>query len=464
MRLCLVLLALQFQAPATPTIDALIKEIEAVRAALTPPAPAPATVIVTTAAELQAALDGPAVVVQVQPGTYSGNFTVKAKPTITRVQGLTVTGRAAPGLAYPKLTAKDPATPVLNALPGAHDYTFVGVEFTGAAIDHDTIVIGPIDQTDAATMPQRVTFDQCYIHGVNGKGHRGVMMNAVAVTISRSYLAEFVEQGRDSQGIGSDFGGPYTIVDNYVEASGENIMFGGTDPKIVNASPGPALVSGNLLFKPPSWKTLYPGSVKNLFEIKNGHDITVTRNVLDGVWTDGQAGSALLVTVRNQDGGCPWCTVTNVTVSCNEFRNVSNYAVNILGTDNQHPSGIADKLTIATNLFPAGASGGVLVSGGPTHLTITGNVMPGLTGAFLALSSGQTLTGFVMTGNQVSPGQYGITGDGTGLGTIALEARAPGYVFTGNTIETTPVRGIGYPPGNTLVAPGTVTAVLWKCP
>src|SRR6476659_7260610 len=262
--LAALLLAFQTQTPATPTLDALIKEIEAIRAAITTPPqpPQPTTVTVTTAAELQAALDGPAAIVQVQPGTYTGNSTIKAKPTKTTVKGIVVTGRAAPGLAYPKLVAKDPLLPVLNALDGAHDYTFIGLEMTGAAPDHDLMVMGPLSMTSVAQAPVNITFDQIYAHGVNGLGHRGIQFNTVNGTITRSYFSEFVEQGRDSQAIGIGVGpGPYTITDNYIEGSGENLMFGGVDPLIPNMIPGPALIAGNTFFKPLEWKTKYPGSV-----------------------------------------------------------------------------------------------------------------------------------------------------------------------------------------------------------
>ena len=464
--LAALLLAFQTQVPATPTIDALIKELEALRAVLTtPPTPStPTTVTVTTAAELQAALDGPAAIVQVQPGTYTGNFTIKAKPTKTTVKGLTVTGRAQPGLAYPKLVAKDPLLPVLNALAGAHDYTFTGLEFTGVAPDRDLMVMGPIGMTAIAQAPMNITFDQIYAHGVNGLGHRGLQFNTVNGTVTRSYFAEFVEQGRDSQAIGIGVaGGPYTITDNYLEASGENLMFGGVDPVIPNSIPGPALISGNTFFKPPEWKTKYPGSVKNLFELKNAHDVTIINNTFENTWVDAQPGSAVLFTVRNQNGTCPWCNVTNVVFRCNEIKNVDSFAINILATDNLHPSGMAENITIANNLF-TNSGGGVQIIAGGKSIILTANVMPALKSRFLSLSSTPG-TGFQFTNNFVSAGDYGITGDATAVGTPSLDKFQPGYVFTGNTIEKSAARTIGYPTGNTIVATGAVTASNWSgCP
>jgi hypothetical protein len=462
--LTLALLGVTQTIPSTPTIDALIKEIEAVRAALITP-PATTTVTVTTATELQAALDGAATTIQVQPGTYSGNFTIKAKPTPTTVRGLTVTGRAQPGLPYPKLVAKDPLLPVLSALAGAHDYTFVGLEFTGVAGDRDLMIMGPISMTTLAQAPINITFDQVYAHGVAGRGHRGLQFNAVNGTVTRSYFAEFVEQGRDSQALGMGVGpGPYTITDNYLEASGENVMFGGVDPLIPNLSPGPALVSGNTVFKPLAWKAQYPGSVKNLFEVKNGHDLTIVNNVFENVWTDSQAGSAILFTVRNQDGGCPWCNVRDIVFRCNQVRGVENLAISILATDDSHPSGTAENLTITNNLVTK-ATAGIQITAGGKHIVVIGNVLPGLLRSFLALSGTPPGSGFQFTNNYVASGSYGIAGDNTTPGAASLAAFQPGAVFTGNTIDKSAERSISYPPGNTLVAPGTVAASNWTgCP
>jgi len=407
-------------------------------------------------------LNGPAEVIVVQPGIYTGNFTIKAKATKTLVRGLTFEGRATPKLRYPQLVAQDPLTPVLNSLDGAHDYTFVGLEFTGVAPDRDTLVIGPLTMTEVAQVPVNITFEQCYVHGVNGKGHRGLMFNVVNGVLTRNYFSDFVEQGRDSQAVGIIGGpGPYTFTDNYFEASGENIMFGGADPKIRGAIPGPALISGNTFFKPPVWKTRYPGSVKNLFELKNAHDITIKNNVFENVWVDAQAGNAIVFTPRNQDGTCPWCNVTNVLFACNEVRNVAGFAVSILGTDNLRPSGTADNLVLTQNLFTS-VSGGVAITGPVKHLDINRNVFVGIKARFLSFG-GMPNAGFSFVGNATGSGEYGITGDNTGVGSAALARYAPDAVFIRNRIETTAARVIGYPAGNTTVAPNAVTAAEWSC-
>ena len=58
-------------------------------------------------------------------------------------------------------------------------------------------------------------------------------LNARRAAVIDSYLADFKEVGADSQAIAGWNGpGPFGIANNYLEAAGENVMFGGADPAI----------------------------------------------------------------------------------------------------------------------------------------------------------------------------------------------------------------------------------------
>ncbi len=48
--------------------------------------------------------------------------------------------------------------------------------------------------------------------------------------------------------------GPWTVENNYLEASGENILIGGASPKIPNLVPADLTFRHNHLFKPLSWR------------------------------------------------------------------------------------------------------------------------------------------------------------------------------------------------------------------
>jgi hypothetical protein len=129
--------------------------------------------------------------------------------------------------------------------------------------------------------------------------------------------------------------GPYKIVDNFLEASGENIMFGGS---AATATPGDIEIRRNHLFKPLTWmkgQAGYGGGtngnpfiVKNLLELKNAQRVLVEGNIMEYSWGGfSQSGFAILLTPKNQAGGngsnlCPICQVTDVTIRYNSIRHV----------------------------------------------------------------------------------------------------------------------------------------------
>lgn len=74
-----------------------------------------------------------------------------------------------------------------------------------------------------------------------------------------SHLSEAHVVGFDAQAIcGVNGPGPFKIVNNYLEGSGENIMFGGADPAIRDLVPSDIEFRGNHCFKPLSRKIGHP--------------------------------------------------------------------------------------------------------------------------------------------------------------------------------------------------------------
>ena len=86
-------------------------------------------------------------------------------------------------------------------------------------------------------------------------GRRGIALNGGAMAVVDSYLADFKEVGADSQAIcGWNGPGPFKIVNNYLEAAGENVMFGGADPSVRNLVPSDIEIRRNTLTKPLTWR------------------------------------------------------------------------------------------------------------------------------------------------------------------------------------------------------------------
>src|SRR6185295_19787625 len=137
--------------------------------------------------------------------------------------------------------------------------------------------------------------------------------------------------------------GPFQIENNYLEAAGENLLFGGSDPSIPDLVPSDIEIKRNHFAKPLVWRMAQAGhdakawTVKNLLELKNARRVLVDGNLFEHNWVQAQNGFAILFTVRNQNGRAPWSVVEDVTFSNNVLRGTAQ-GVNILGHDNNAPA------------------------------------------------------------------------------------------------------------------------------
>ena len=391
---------------------------------------------------------------RVAPGRYAGNFTVSAAVNVVCETSLPA-GRVTPeDVSACRIVALDRLKPVMKI--AASNVAVRGMTITGVAPDRTVVVIGSSRATDVTTQPANVTLDQNAILGLEGVGHRGIEAHGARVTITRNHIAGFLEQGRQSQGIYVANGpGPYLIEDNYIEASGENILFGGDDPRIADLVPSDITVRGNLLVKPQKWRQK-KGAVANLLELKNAQRVLIEHNVLDGNWTDIQSGIPVVFTPRNQYGKAPWAIVADVVFRHNVVKNTpAGFSVNILGADDHFPSRQTARISIEHNLFLDARSGVQVIGGVADALVITRNTWPAIKGKVLGFDGSRALkTPLTFTGNVFPSGQYGITGANTPLGTATLAEYTTLVDFTRNVIEKT--ASVPWPPGNTLVARGTL--------
>lgn len=355
----------------------------------------------------------------------------------------------------PKLISSSDA--VLRTAPGAHHYRFVGIEIAPApgSFLYEVVSLGG-DHGSLADMPHHFIFDRCYIHGDARQGSRhGIVMNSGQTAVIDSYVSDFKEIGADAQAIVSWNGqGPFKIDNNHLEASGEDLLFGGADPAIPNLVPSDIEIRRNLFTKSLSWKSDDPSykgkpwSVKNLLELKNAQRVVIDGNVFQYNWPQSQNGFAILFTVRNQDGGAPWSAVRDVTFTNNVVQHVGS-GINILGHDNNYPSQQTERILIRNNFFTdVGGTWGdgrlFEILSGVSDLVIDHNTA--FQSSTFILADGQPNSGFAFENNIVQNNLYGLLGSGRGTGTASLQAYFPGAVFKGNVIVGG--RASEYPSGN----------------
>jgi hypothetical protein len=344
----------------------------------------------------------------------------------------------------PKLVSASDA--VITADSGASHYRFVGMEIAPSPGKFllNLVVLGA-SEASVADVPSDIAFERCYLHGDPRLGsRRGLALNSASTSVRDSYFADFKEVGADSQAISGWNGpGPFEIVNNYLEASGENIMFGGADPTIPNLVPSDIQIRSNHLTKPLTWKIGspqylgVPWTVKNLLELKSARRVLIDGNTIEYNWTQAQTGIAILFTVRNQDGRAPWSVVEDVTFTNNLIQHVGG-AVTILGRDDINTSQQTNRIRLANNVFldvGGGWGGGRLFQllNGAASVTIDHNTA---LQSDAILFGGDTAAhpGFVFTNNIAPHNMYGIIGSGTGIGEDTIARYFPGGIVRRNVI------------------------------
>jgi hypothetical protein len=307
--------------------------------------------------------------IQVQAGaTFSGNFVIPAKscddshwiiirtsapdsslpPEGTRLTPCYAGVSSLPGrprwncastanvLAKIEFDGKGSSGPITFS-SGANHYRLIGLEVTRAASPATVFNLiqfnGPADH---------VVFDHLWVHGnAQDETTRGILLGPSRhVAVVDSFFTDFHCISRsgsctDAQtiagGLSDDPMGPYKIVNNFLEAAGENILFGGGEAA---ATPADIEISHNHMFKPLAWMKGQPGYVgatngnpfvvKNLLELKNAQRVLIEGNIMENSWGGfSQVGFGILLTPVNQSNHCPICQVTDVTIRYNSIRHVA---------------------------------------------------------------------------------------------------------------------------------------------
>lgn len=329
---------------------------------------APGRVIpVSAGGDLQAALNSAKCgdIVELQAGaTFSGTFTLPGKSCdsnhwiIVRSSGFesvlsegsranpcfagirSLPGRPAyscsnPQKAMARLEYSKTANGPIILGSGANYYRLVGLEITKT----DGVRSAPtLISVTPGGLADHIVIDRSWLHGnTHDETQAGVSLNRINyAAVIDSYFSDFhcisgtgmcTDAHAVAGGLGNHQDGPWKIENNFLEASGEAILFGGGAATV---TPADIEIRRNHFFKPWQWM---PGSagfvgsadghpfiVKNHVELKNAMRVLIEANILENTWGGfTQAGYALLLCPKNQhtrgNGNvCPLCQVLDVTV------------------------------------------------------------------------------------------------------------------------------------------------------
>jgi hypothetical protein len=225
-------------------------------------------------------------------------------------------------------------------LPGASRYRFIGLEITRTASDASVVALAAVEEGGSAN---HIIFDRMWVHGTaQSETRRGIYLSAMTyAAVVDSYFSDFhcvsvSGACTDSQTVsagGGDFPeGPFKIENNFLEAAGENLIFGG---RRAETTPADIEIRRNHLFKPLIWMPGQPGFVggadghpfivKNHFELKNAQRVLFEENLLENSWGGfTQTGFSIILMPTSQGNQCPSCMVTDVTIRSIKIVNVGS--------------------------------------------------------------------------------------------------------------------------------------------
>lgn len=312
---------------------------------------------------LDNAVDGDEIVIT---ASFTGAFTISVthdplNPVTVRSAGATwgsscLTNAEAIALARVSTTN---ATPVLTIDTGVDGWDFDEVAFTATGESGFMIVyVGLTSVTDPAQVPVGIRFNRCAIwaESATAEWSQGIQHHANHAGWKNGRIWNIKKQGADAQAIlGGAQAGPFCAVNSYLEASGENIMFGGFPNALTGVLPSDIEVRYNYFRTDPSWlqntATGGPYTVKNNFELKYARRVLFQGNESEYMWSSaGQSGHHMLFQVSpNSVSGMAWADIDDVLVLDNWVHD-GNQFLTMLSQVESHV-GFLSKVVIENNLI-----------------------------------------------------------------------------------------------------------------
>ena len=170
------------------------------------------------------------------------------------------------------LSTNTSGLPCFKTEPGTRFYRLVGLHLTvdeAVTENFGLVMFGTsgTDQNIIGELPSDLIIDRCYIHGHDNATimKAGVLLNSANSAVIDCHIAQIHSIGFDTYAIGGTNGpGPFKIINNYLEAAGENILFGGAAPSIPGLIPSDIEVRNNHFYKPWSWRVDHADYLGNI--------------------------------------------------------------------------------------------------------------------------------------------------------------------------------------------------------
>lgn len=303
-----------------------------------------------------------------------------------------------------------------------------------------SIIIGKNDKTQISLdqVPKNIIMTDFVIPKHRGK--HAVEIHGQHVTVQNASILDVYEPLKlDSQAIYiQNTPGDVKILNCHLQAASENLMVGGDTMKIPGIRPTRILIKDCLLDKLLAWKTMTGADgklsvpVKNILELKDGHEVTIENCHLNTCWPSGQSGYAFMFTPSNG------ASLRNILVKDCNVHTVS-CIVNITGNDAKGINKERTQVTFSggkykTDIVTMGGQGWfALLDRGPEYFDVF-NASIEIQNAFMMVEGTAPIERIQIENCNFNCGKYGIKIGGSNDG-ANLAGIVKSLIIKNNTIS-----------------------------
>lgn len=379
--------------------DQIIASLEALLLEARRPDEKPTTLFIPSGGPLQAALDGDAPTIELDPnGRYPGVRI--GRPVELRCHGARLHGES---------------VPAIYILPGPKSVDIAVMEPDGSSTFQNVYQIGDNGKTQATIdrVPHGILFFRPIIRGHNGVlAKNGLENNGAGVIIEQPEFRDIYNPNRvESHGIVTiNTPGGLKVLGGTVSGASTPLFTGGDAIDIPEIDISDIRYEGVTITRPAEWQLTLDGAFKNLVEFKNITHGVVTKCQIFNNWGPIQKGFACMLTPK-VDG-----RVVDVEFSDNDIYNVGS-GFNILG---KNPTGedttrtdniriLNNRITIDNKVYgPSSFGWPFLLSAGPGRIRIEGNTISHNGTSFIYVDGPERIASLIVRGNITNLGDYGI--------------------------------------------------------
>lgn len=238
--------------------------------------------------------------------------------------------------------------PTLKIKSNVSKLRFIGIKFEPVqqtTTDQFSIIeVGELNQTSLSTNPQKIIFQHTVMNPPNntmvrhGMANEGYKVAVISSWYGNIQVACIPNSGcfSDSNAIYSINGrGSHVYNNSYIEASSENILYGGDTVRVDGHTPTNIEIRRNYFYKRPDWKPnpvpLY--NIKNLIEFKFARRVYLEGNVFKNHWLGADGGQAHGININGiVEVESPWTVSEDIIFENNKIINVPSGV--LLSTNN----------------------------------------------------------------------------------------------------------------------------------